>query len=149
MTSPAINRIAASRKQRPSRGAAMLELAILSPWILFLFIGVFDMGFYAYSLITLETATRSAAAYNSTAASIDLDKTCHIALDELQTLINMSGVTTCGGTSPVSVTATSIAGPDTEGAVRVNITYTTPQFIPIPGLLKGKFTITRTVTMKI
>src|ERR1041385_2115914 len=48
------------RASRKTRGAAMMELALLSPWIIFLFIGAFDWGFYAYSLITLETATRAA-----------------------------------------------------------------------------------------
>jgi Flp pilus assembly protein TadG len=136
-------------KRRRSRGGAMLELAILSPWIVFLFIGVFDMGFYAYSMITLETATRSAAAWNSAAASIDAAKACTIALDEMQTLINMSGVTTCSGGSPVRAAATAVTGPDAEAAVRVDVTYTTPQLIPIPGLIKGQFTITRSVTMKL
>ena len=111
MLSQTVNRNTVSMKRRRSRGAAMLELAILSPWILFLFIGVFDMGFYAYSLITLETATRSAAAWNSNAASINTAKACTIALDELQTLINMNGVTTCGGTSPVSAAATAVTDP--------------------------------------
>jgi len=29
------------------------------------------------------------------------------------------------------------------------VTYTTPQMIPVPGLLAKQFTITRTLTMKI
>ena len=64
----------------------MMELALLSPWICFLFVGVLDSGFYAYSLITLETATRSAAAFNSDANTpSDSAKVCTIVLDEMRT----------------------------------------------------------------
>ena len=138
------------QKRRRSRGTAMLELALLSPWICFLFAGVFDSGFYAYSLITLETATRSAAAHNSNANTpIDSAKACEIVRNEMQGLLNMSGVTGCGGGSPISVVATQVAGPDAEAAARVAVTYTTPRLIPIPGILAGQVTITRAVTMKI
>jgi hypothetical protein len=128
----------------------MLELALLSPWICFLFVGVLDSGFYAYSLITLETATRSAAAFNSDANTpSDSAKACTIVLNEMHTLINMGSVSACGGSNPVSVTSAPVTGPDTESAVRVTVTYTTPQLIPIPGLLAGQFTINRAVTMKL
>ena len=129
----------------------MMELALLSPWIIFLFIGVLDWGFYAVSLMTLENATRDAAVYASTGNST---KICEILTDELGSLSNMQGVTTCGGTSPVSYTLTNLtssttpASPDGNSAVQMAVTYTTPQVIPIPGLLAGKFTITRTVTMR-
>lgn len=128
----------------------MMELALLSPWICFLFVGVLDSGFYAYSLITLETATRSAAAFNSDANTpSDTAKACTIVLNEMKTLINMGSVTACGGSNPVSVTSAPISGPDNQPAMRVTVTYTTPQMIPIPGLLAGQFTITRIVTMKL
>jgi hypothetical protein len=62
----------------------------------------------------------------------------------------MQGVTTCTGSSPVSVNPTLISsGPDGSQAAQVSVTYTTPQMIPIPGLLAKQFTITRTVTMRI
>jgi hypothetical protein len=127
----------------------MMELALLSPWIIFLFIGVFDWGFYAYSLITLETATRSAASWNANHNSpTDSAGACTIVTSEMQTLVNMGGVTTCTG-NPVSVAATQETGPDSEPAAQVSVTYTTPSLIPIPGLLAGQFTITRTVQMKL
>jgi hypothetical protein len=126
-----------------------MELALFSPWIIFLFVGTLDWGFYAYSLITLETATRSAASWNANHATPnDVDTACRIVTSEMQTLINMSGVSTCGGTSAVSVAASQVTGPDTENAAQVAVTYTTPNMIPIPGLLGKQFTITRVVTMK-
>ena len=135
---------------RKTRGTAMLELALLSPWIIFLFIGVFDYGFYAYSLITLQSAARSAAVWNSGHATpTDTAAACTVATSEMQTLVNMVGVTACGGSSPVSVSATQVTGPDNSNAAQVSVTYTTPSLIPIPGLLAKQFTITRVVTMKL
>ena len=67
----------------------------------------------------------------------------------MQTLTNMGGITTCGGTSPVSVSASQVTGPDNEDAAQVSVTYTTPHLIPIPGLLAGQYTITRVVQMKL
>src|SRR5215469_6207865 len=125
--------MARSRKSR--RGAAMMELALFSPWIVFLFVGTLDWGFYAYSLITLETATRSAASWNANHASPgDATTACQIVYNEMQTLINMAGVTTCGGSTAVSVSASQVTGPDNENAAQVAVTYTSPQMIPIPGL---------------
>jgi Flp pilus assembly protein TadG len=134
-----------------TRGAAMLELALLSPWVIFLFIGVVDWGFYAVSLISLENATRVAAVYASTGNSSDTDGICTILRNELGSLSNMQGVSTCGGSSPVSFTPTTLTGassPDGNNAIQMSVTYTTPQMIPIPGLLASKFTITRTVKMR-
>jgi len=138
------------RRSRKTLGAAMMELALFSPWFIFLFVGTLDWGFYAYSLITLETATRSAASWNSNHATpTDTTTACKIVTSEMQTLVNMAGTTTCGGTSAVSLTATQVVGPDTDAAAQVAVTYTTPQLIPIPGLLARQFTITRVVTMKL
>src|SRR5215831_14026380 len=122
-------------RPRKSRGAAMMELALFSPWIIFLFVGTLDWGFYAYSLITLETATRSAASWNANhSAPTDSDKACEIVTNEMQTLVNMDGTNTCGGSSKVSVAATKVdSGPDGATAAQVAVTYTTPQLIPIPG----------------
>ena len=135
-----------ARRFGRQRGAAMMELALLSPWIIFLFIGVLDFGFYAYSLITLETATRAAAAYNAIHNTPNADA-CTLVLNEMQSLHNVSGTSTCGGV--VSVSASQVAGPDTENAAQVSVTYPTPQMIPIPGLLAKQFTITRVAQMKL
>lgn len=131
----------------------MVELALLSPWIIFLFIGVLDWGFYAHAIITLENATRAAAVYASTGASAytETSNLCTILLNEMGSLGNMQNVTTCGGTSPVSFTSTQITGassPDGNTAIQMSVTYTTPQMIPIPGLLASKFTLTRTLKMR-
>ena len=124
------------------------------PWFLFLFIGAIDMGFYGYALVGLQSATRVAALYASstTATSTDTATACFYALEELKSNINMSGVSTCGGSSPVDVTASQITGassPDGNPAAQVVVTYTTPQLFAFPGVLGGKFTISRIVQMRI
>lgn len=122
-------------------------MALLAPWIFFLFVGALDWGFYAYSLISLETATRTAALYESAQASVSSSAACTIVLNELSTLINMGNVTSCGA-SPLIVSASSDTNTDGANEAVVSATYTTPQMIPIPGFLSGKFTITRIVKMK-
>ncbi len=145
----------ANPKFRNSRGGAVLEMALLSPWVFFLFIGALDWGFYAYSMISVETATRSAAAAivaqastTSATTAISSSAACNTVLAELSTLPNVgSSVSSCSA-APVNVTATQINSVDGYPAVQVNLTYTTPKMIPIPGLLAGQFTINRIVTMR-
>ena len=51
-----------ARRIRPrQRGSALVEISLLAPWILFLFVGMFDMGMYTYSMIGVENAVRVAA----------------------------------------------------------------------------------------
>ena len=138
-----LNRSAVSRR----RGAALIELSLCMPWAFFLFIGALDWGFYAYELITLETATRSAAVYESGLGSVTTDSACTIVLNEMSTLINMGSVSSCGA-SPLVVAASTVTGPDNNNAAQVSVTYTTPPMIPIPGLLASQFTITRTVQVR-
>jgi Flp pilus assembly protein TadG len=136
-----------STAKRCSRGSAMLELALLGPWIFFLFIGALDWGFYAYALISLQSAARSAALYTSTSALTVADSAtaCSFVLAEMASLPNVGAA--CGS-NPV-VTATSVVGPDSATATQVSVTYTSLSMIVIPGLLKKQFTITRTVKMRL
>lgn len=127
----------------------MLELALFSPWVFFLFVGAIDWGFYAYSLITVETAARSGALYESAQGTVPSGQACTIVSNEMSTLMNASSFSsTCSGT-PLSVTSAQVTGPDNQPAAQVTVTYTTPQMIPIPGVLANQFTIKRIVTMKI
>lgn len=134
---------------RSRRGNALIEFSLLMPWYVFLFVGVFDFGFYSYSLIATESAARVAALYCATDSgkATDSATACNFALDQLRNLPNVgSGVVTCNG-SPLTVTASAWSGPDGNSGTSVLVTYTTPQLIPIPGLLPGQLTINRTVKM--
>ncbi len=129
----------------------MLEAALLLPWVLFMFVGVFDVGFYNYALICTENAARVAAWYTSQSPSTATDSTtaCTYALAELSAMPNVgTSVTTCGA-SPVVVTATQVTGADSALASQVSVSYTSPQLIPIPGQLSGQFTFDRVVQMRL
>jgi Flp pilus assembly protein TadG len=133
------------------RGTAMLELALIGPWIFFLFIGALDWGFLAYGLISLQTATRTAAVYTATDSTTAADSSgaCSLVLAEMRKVSNIgAGVTTCAAT-PIVVSASAVAGPDAAAASRVSVTYTMIDLIPIPGLLPHRVTITRQVTMRL
>lgn len=141
------------RKQRES-GASAIEFALLLPWVIFLFVGAFDWGFYAHALISTENATRVAAIYaaNLGGGSISEATACQLVLNELSISVNVAGKTTCTwGTTvttaaPVAVqeTCTTV---DSVNAVQVAVTYQTIQLIPIPGFLAGKVTLYRTATL--
>ena len=89
------------------RGGSALEMALFMPWMIFLFVGAFDWGYYAHALISTENAARVAGMFASTDATNATDSTnvCLFALEELRIVPNISSTTTCGGTgSPVSNT---------------------------------------------
>jgi len=137
----------------PRRGSNIVEFALILPWYIFLFIGAFDYGFFSYSLIATQRAARVSAMYCSSSASraANCTNACGYALDQLRNMPNVgSATTTCTG-APVVVSTSLVSGtdsPDGNNAASVTVTYTTPQLIPIPGLLPGKVTIARTAKMR-
>jgi len=140
--------ISGHRKER-QRGHAILEAALLAPWMLFLFTGAVDMGFYEYSLISTENAVRVAAFYTSSSSATAGDSAgaCQAALSELTSLPRVSGITSCNS-YPVIVAATSVTGVDGNPASNVSVTYQSNQLVPIPQLM-GQLTVTRSVQMRV
>ena len=132
-----------------TRGTAVIEVALMAPWIFFLFAGALDMGFYSYSMIATENAARVAAEYTSKSVSTAADSSsaCQYALDEMINLSNVRNLSKCD-TSPLVVTATSLTGIDGSAASSVTVTYKTDFLIPIPGVT-GQLNITRTVQMRL
>jgi Flp pilus assembly protein TadG len=144
------------------RGNNIIEFALLVPWYIFLFVGAVDSGFYCYSLIATQTAAREGAVYCAASQSMPctdsaMSTQCSYALDQLRMLPNVGATVTSCGTSttvtasaPVAVsTATITTNPasSTAPGTAVTVVYLTPAMIPIPGLLAGQLTITRTVKM--
>ena len=130
----------------------MLEMAFYLPWIFFFFIGAVDWGFFAYALVSVENAARVGVLYTSQSSTTAADSSgaCTTVINELKNLPNIgSSVTTCGGSSPVSVTASQVTGPDGNNASQVSVTYTSVNLVPIPGLLQKGFTWTRSVTVRL
>jgi TadE-like protein len=125
----------------------------MAPWILFLFVGIFDMGFYTYSMIAVENAARVAAEYTSgnQATASDQSGACRRVKNELASLTNASSFPTGCDAAPLTVTASYSAtgGPDAKPATTVSVAYRSNQLIPIPGLLMGQLNLTRTVVMRV
>ena len=130
-----------------------MEFALLMPWVILLFVGAFDWGFYAHALISTEDATRSAAIYAANLANGNpvTATACTLVLNDLSISANVAGLSTCTSgavtsAAPVgvSLTCTSL---DSVNAVKAQVTYQTLQLIPIPGLLVGQTVLSRTAEM--
>lgn len=142
-----------ARAKRGVRGSAVIEMALLAPWFLFLFIGIVDMGFYTHQLIAVENAARVAAEYTATGDSVadDTNGACSKVLLELASLPNLSGVSTCGSL-PLVVTAAKQKPSGIDGTgedTTVTVTYQTTHMIPIPNLLTSQFTFSRIVVARV
>jgi Flp pilus assembly protein TadG len=138
----------AHRKRR--RGGSALEMALLMPWYVFLFVGVFDWGYYSHALISTAAAARSAIQYTSQNATTASDQVtaCIYARDELKVSANVSGTTTCTS-APLVVAASSVTGADGNPAASVTVSYQTLGLIPIPLLLNKQFWIVQTLQMRL
>jgi Flp pilus assembly protein TadG len=134
----------------------VVEAALMLPWMIFLFVGVLDFGFYSYAAITTQNAARVAAVANAFSSGNATDSTgaCALVIQEMNSLPNMRSVSSCSGTlsqtQPVSVTVPNTP-PTIRGlpAAEVTVTYLSVPMIPIPGILMGQMTITKTVDVPI
>jgi Flp pilus assembly protein TadG len=144
--------VPASPSKRRRSGNSIIELTFMMPWLLFLFVGVFDFGFYAYALIATQNAARAVAVHNSiskTAANGDPDGSgCQIAVFELQTAAYGRPMSGCAAL-PLVVTSTLQQDSNSNDMANVVVTYQSALLIPIPGLLPGQLTITRTAQMMV
>jgi Flp pilus assembly protein TadG len=137
---------------RGEKGSALIEISLLAPWIFFLFVMVVDLGFFSYSLIAVENATRIAAEYTSQSTTLATDPSgvaCTKVLAELSSLPNVNGLANCSA-SPLKLTAAyATAGIDGKPATNVSLTYQGLNLIPIPGLMMGRLNVTRSVQMRV
>jgi Flp pilus assembly protein TadG len=133
--------------RRQSRGQAVLEVALLAPWVFFLFAGALDMGFYSYALISSQEAARAAVEYTSrtSAAAADSAGACQYALVQMNGMSNVRSLSTCSS-APLVVTAKQVTDGDGFSASSVSVTYTSNTLVPIPGV-SGQLVITRTAQM--
>jgi TadE-like protein len=133
------------------------------PWLVFLFVGILDLGFYFYASICTQEAARVAAIqYASQGAD-----PCQAALGELNGLPNMIGVTTCAASKaaittslPASVVYQTLSHSTTPACAdcavdttatseQVTVTYQSVPMVPIPGILMGQMTLSRTAEARI
>jgi Flp pilus assembly protein TadG len=145
-----------STRTKKQRGHAVIEVALLAPWIFFLFAGALDMGFYMYSALAVENAARVAALHVGASTDVAADPAAAqfartYVCNELRMLPNVGS--TCPSTVvSVSVPAQPFTGSDGDAATQVSVTYTTVPLIPIPGLSpgpSGQWTFTRSVQMRL
>lgn len=131
------------------QGSSIIEFALIMPWFVFLFVGVLDLGFYTYALITAQSAARTAVLFtsSSTSASTQSDLACSHVIDQLTPNINLSGSSTCGGTSPITLTTSVASTTDGHPSSTVTVQFTSPLMIPIPGILPAHVPIVRTAQM--
>jgi Flp pilus assembly protein TadG len=147
-----------NKRRKSQRGGSALEMALMLPWYLFLFVGTFDWGYYAHALISTESAARVAVLYTSQSAakSADQSDACILANEEMRIVPNISssGTPTCTA-SPLIVTATEVGPGQSTGsadnnlASQVTVEYTTVSLIPIPLLLPSSTTFYRVVQMRL
>ena len=157
------------KDRRGQRGSAVVEAALMVPWIFFLFVGVLDFGFYSVAGIATQNAARAVAIQLANGSASDACKTIR---DELRLMPNMYGVTTCGSlpsdvtnAQPVAYCATTLTGTanttcssaitkcaDCDGSpatgtnpssIQAVVTYQTVPLVPIPGILMGQMRLTR------
>lgn len=139
--------VSPARRKHGEKGHAVIEVALLAPWIFLLFAAVFDFGFYMYAAISVQNAARVAALRlsESTAAAGSTVLAQNYACAELSMLPNIGS--TCPS-SYVTITPTLVTGPDGGSAVQVAINYTTIQLFPLP-FLTGQWTFQRIAEAKI
>jgi Flp pilus assembly protein TadG len=156
MQIPSSSSVKGCGKSRRARqgGQAVLETGLMLPWLIFSFIGSFDLGTACYSLISTQNAARAGAVWGSYSAanagsSNFATQACSYALSELENAPGVgTGTSTCGGTSPVSVTASSVTGNDGQAAVSVNVTYKV-KLLAVPSVLTNSLVVSRTVVLTI
>jgi Flp pilus assembly protein TadG len=139
------------RGVKSRKGNSLVEFSFLMPWYVFLFVGSFDLGMYSYSLVALEEGVRMAAlnASQTTSSASDSFTAGQYVLGSIKGLPNIGSGVTVTNTSPINVTAALGTGLDGNPDTTVTAVYTSPQLIPIPGLLPGQLTITRAVQMRV
>ena len=153
-------------KYRGQAGHAAIEVALMAPWIFLLFIAVFDFGFYAYTLISVENAARVAVMHTSgdPATADDSSFACFYAVQELRMMNNVGNGVNCAvgcaagsfcAAGPISVRARRLDGTnglpfgaDGTPASEVTVSYQGFQLFPLPSLL-GKLDVTRVAQMRL
>ena len=150
--------------KRGNTGNAVIEVALLAPWIFFLFVGVLDLGFYAYAFISVENAARAATLLTSRSrvAATDQIDACAIVLSEMTWAAYGRTVQTDCKAAPLVVNTTLLNGSESADgsdvscqlaarcdAAQVEVQYTTLTMIPIPGVLPPSFVVDRKWQMKI
>jgi Flp pilus assembly protein TadG len=127
------------RARRP-RAAATVELAILAPFLAFLFVAVVDYARIFYHSLTVANCARNGALYGSDAVA---------AAQSPYTSLQQAALADAGNLTPTP-TVTSTNGTDSAGNAYVEVTVTHDfQTIVNYPLVPHTTTISRTVRMRV
>jgi Flp pilus assembly protein TadG len=155
------------KRKRREGGNSIVEVALLAPWIFFLFVGILDFGFYSYAAICTQNAARAVALVKAQ-TSMSAVTACNAALGEMRMLPNVgynpsASLCSDGGTTcpPTLTSGKAVAlcvqvlnnstTPKCADCVldtsaisqQAEVTYQTIPLVPIPGLLTGQLTLSR------
>lgn len=142
------------RKRNGERGQSAIEATLMAPWIFLLFLGIFNLGFFGYSIISVENAARVGVLYGSEDPGVPASEICKPVANELSMLPNIGATYLSSGTCtslPLNITYSTITAAnsaDGEPAVRLAVTYESIPLFPIPGLT-GRINITRAVEARV
>jgi Flp pilus assembly protein TadG len=150
------------RGKRSESGSSIVEMALLAPWIFFLFIGIFDLGFYLYAASCAQSAARIAAIQTASnpglSSGLLQSMACNAAMLEMVRVPNTHTISRCD-VAPLMVTQQTLTNSTTPACADcgplpnldptgvsslVTVTYQSGLFVPIPGLLKNQLNLTRT-----
>ena len=138
------------RRLGSRRGSSLLEVGLMLPWFVTLFVGILDFGFCAYGLVATQNAARVVATWgaaNSTNAGNISSNACTYAAPMFA--YAPTHVTGCGANLSVSTSTPTVgSGASQMATVEVSVTYTLT-LIPLPGIMPGSMAITRTVQMPV
>lgn len=128
------------------------------PWLVIGFVGMLDTGYGAYGLIATQNAARAGAEWGSATSAVasniastaNTQTVCNFAIAALEYAPNVgTSLTTCGGSSPISVTPTyNASGHGGIPTVSVSVTYTV-NLLAVPGVSLSTLAITRSVELPV
>ncbi len=158
------------KNRRDQRGSAVVEAALMAPWVFFLFVGILDSGFYTYSAIATQNAARAVAIQSANSGgSLTALVMCQAAKNELGFLPNVVNMGNCAASqgavsnsvpiwvctgNPLTATASSQCGQPSRvcadctldasaRSIQAVVTYRSIPLIPIPGILPVQLQLTR------
>jgi hypothetical protein len=137
---------------------AAVEVGLMLPWLVVAFVGVLDLSYGTYGLIATQNAARAAAEWGSATSAVASNITstantktiCNYAIAALEYAPNVgTTVSTCGGSSPISVTPSyNATGSGGIPTVKVTVTYTV-NLLAVPGVSLSTLAINRTVELPV
>jgi Flp pilus assembly protein TadG len=145
-----------TKNLKRTRGNSIIEVTFMAPWILFLMMGIFDFGFWAFSAISTANAARAAALYTSQDWSIagDSQRACDLVKQEMNYMLNASQFNASCSSGVLQVTAVALDGSTTPASAdghrssQVTVRYEVIPLFWIPGL-SGRWGVTRVAEMRV